>query len=121
MYGAGTIFGALKRTSEGAREAVQNERVLAEGLGRSEGFRGQVVVVTSSRIASLPARLIGQPTVCVSIPYDLAKSFQAGYDSLVVQGPNSCITLKKCPTTQVAALAKELRAHAVAELAIREP
>ena len=111
----GLFFGALGRTSAAAREAVGDEGVLAEGHGRSEGIRGQVVVATPSCIASLPARLFGQPTIGVSIPYDLAKGFQSGHDSLVVEGPDNRITLKKCPTNQVAALAAELRAHEVAE------
>jgi hypothetical protein len=112
----GLFFGALRRASGAAQEAVGDEGVLAEGLGRSEGIRGQVVVATPSRIASLPARLFGQPTIGVSIPYDLAEGFQSDYDSLVVEGPDNRITLKKCPTNQVAALAAELRAHNVAEV-----
>lgn len=110
---AGTLFFlTLTRAMIYARSTVENEDVLAEGIGRIHGkLAGLAVIATNCRIIAVSARINSKPVVSASIPYEEIKKFTASVDSLFVKAQDEEISLVRCAPSQVAAIAAEIRVH----------
>lgn len=69
---------------------------------------GLVVIATDARIIAVPARLLKNPNVSVSIPYQKVTNFRSDDDSLDISAGESRISLTKCSPDEVAVLANAL-------------
>lgn len=110
LSGSAVYVGAL-RTGDSASSSVDEQHVLAQGVGRGgRGLLGaHIVAVTDDSILSISVRPWSAGKIANAIQLSQIRTVETGDYSLHVDDGQTCITLKACPPPQLAALLSEIR------------